>query len=362
VLEQTLDSAKDYVSVDDVVDLVLRIAREGRQRVYNVASSANVTHGEIVDCLQATTGCAVEVRPPRRARGLSADRHRPGHRGVRLPVRSPARRPPRRGGALRAGSPGPRMITIDTAAGIVTVTGEGGSRTLRFDDPEAFEIVSKAWLRVGWNVKHVYGFTWLGRPIIQLPEDVIRLQEVLFTVQPDVIVETGVAHGGGVIFFASLCKLLGRGRVIGVEIAFRATNRAAIEAHSLASYVTLIEGDSTDPRVLDGVRARIGPTDRVFVTLDSSHRKKHVLAELEAYAPLVSPGSYVVVMDGIMEDLVGAPRTDPDWAWNNPRRAAREFVDKHPDFVIEQPPFLFNEGSVRTPVTYWPAGYVKRLR
>jgi cephalosporin hydroxylase len=254
------------------------------------------------------------------------------------------------------------MITIDTAAGIVTVTDEGGQRTLRFDDPEAFEIISKVWLRVGWDVKHVYGFTWLGRPIIQLPEDLIRLQEVLFTVQPDVIVEAGVAHGGGVIFFASLCKLLGRGRVIGVEIALRAESRAAIEAHPLGSYVALIEGGSTEPRVLHRVRAQIGRADRVLVALDSSHTKEHVLAELEAYAPLVSPGSYVVVMDGIMEDLAGAPRTDRDWAWNNPRRAALEFVDRHPDFVIEQPPFLFNEGTVRTPVTYWPAGYVKRLR
>jgi cephalosporin hydroxylase len=185
---------------------------------------------------------------------------------------------------------------------------------------------------------------------------------LLFTVQPDVIVESGVAHGGGVIFFASLCKLLGRGRVIGVEIALRAASRAAIEAHPLASYVTLIEGGSTEPGVLDRVRAQIGPADRVLVALDSSHTKAHVLAELEAYAPLVSPGSYVVVMDGIMEDLAGAPRAGPDWSWNNPRRAAQEFVDQHPDFVIEPPAFLFNEGSVRTPVTHWPAGYVTRRR
>jgi cephalosporin hydroxylase len=185
---------------------------------------------------------------------------------------------------------------------------------------------------------------------------------VLFTVRPDVVVETGVAHGGGLIFFASLCKLLGGRRVVGVEIELRAASRAAIEAHPLAPYVTLIDGSSTAPDVLDRVRAQIGPADRVLVALDSGHSRENVLAELEAYAPLVSPGSYIVAMDGIMEDLVGAPRSRPDWAWNNPRRAALEFVARHPDFVIEQPPFLFNEGSVRAPVTYWPAGYVKRLR
>jgi cephalosporin hydroxylase len=254
------------------------------------------------------------------------------------------------------------VITIDPAAGIVTVTDERGRRTLRLDDPEAFEVVSKVWLRIGWDVKHVYSFTWLGRPVIQLPEDLVRLQEVLFTVRPDVVVETGVAHGGGLIFFASLCKLLGGRRVVGVEIELRAASRAAIEAHPLAPYVTLIDGSSTAPDVLDRVRAQIGPADRVLVALDSCHSRENVLAELEAYAPLVSPGSYIVAMDGIMEDLVGAPRSRPDWAWNNPRRAALEFVARHPDFVIEQPPFLFNEGSVRAPVTYWPAGYVKRLR
>jgi cephalosporin hydroxylase len=253
------------------------------------------------------------------------------------------------------------IVTIDTDAGLVTVAEAQGPRVLRLDEPEAFDLVSKAWLRVGWDVKHVYSFTWLGRPIIQLPEDLVRLQELLFTVQPDVIVETGVAHGGSLIFYASLCKLLGKGRVIGVDIEIRPLNRAAIEAHPLAPYIDLVEGSSIDPGVLDEVKRRIGPTDRVFVALDSAHDKAHVLAELRAYAPLVSPGSYIVVMDGIMEDLVGAPRSQPDWAWNNPRQAALEFVAEHPQFVIDRPPFLFNEGRVRTPVTHWPGGYVKRV-
>jgi cephalosporin hydroxylase len=254
------------------------------------------------------------------------------------------------------------VITIDPVAGTLTVTDERGARALALGDPEAFELLSTVWLRAGWAAKHVYSFTWLGRPIIQLPEDLVRLQEVLFRVQPDVIVETGVAHGGGVIFYASLCKLLGKGRVLAVEVGLRPHNRTAIQTHPLAPYITLIDGDSTDPRVVAEVQARVQPGDRVLVALDSNHVKAHVLAELDAYAPLVSPGSYIIAMDGIMGDLAGAPRSRPDWAWNNPGQAATEFVARHPDFVIETPPFLFNEGDIRTPVSYWPNGYIKRLR
>src|SRR6185369_4105947 len=110
--------------------------------------------------------------------------------------------------------------------------------------PEAFRILSKLWLRSGWDTKYVYSFTWLGRPIIQLPEDLIRVQEVIYRVKPDVIVETGVAHGGTLVFYATLCKAMGRGRVIGIDIDIRAHNRAAIENHELASYITLVSGDS----------------------------------------------------------------------------------------------------------------------
>jgi cephalosporin hydroxylase len=126
------------------------------------------------------------------------------------------------------------MITIDSQAGVVTVEDGGRTRTLRMDEPEAFRVVSEAWLRVGWATKHVYSFTWLGRPVIQLPEDLLRVQEVVFSVKPDVIIETGVAHGGGLIFYASLCRLAGRGRVVGIDLEIRPQNRAAIRTHPLA--------------------------------------------------------------------------------------------------------------------------------
>jgi cephalosporin hydroxylase len=254
------------------------------------------------------------------------------------------------------------MIKIDLEQGTVSVDDNGLTREYKLDTPEAFRIISSAWLRAGWDNKYVYSFTWLGRPIIQLPEDMMRLQEVIHTIRPDVIVETGVAHGGSLIFYASLCKAMDHGRVIGVDIEIRPHNREAIESHPLASFITLFEGSSIDPAVVANVKTKIRPGDKVIVLLDSCHQKQHVLAELEAYSKLISPGSYIVAMDGIMEEVVGAPRTAEDWTWNNPKQAALQFVAEHPDFGIEEPPFAFNEGTVTERVTYWPAAFIKRLR
>ena len=251
------------------------------------------------------------------------------------------------------------MIRIEDNKLIVS----SGDKISEYDigSPEAFRILSQLWLRSGWDNKHVYSFTWLGRPLIQLPEDMVRLQEVIFSVQPDVIVETGVAHGGSLIFYASLCKAMGKGRVIGIDVEIRSHNRQALEAHPLYPLITLIEGNSIDPEVVHSVKANIERDQTVMVLLDSCHTKEHVAAELEAFGELVSVGSYIVAMDGIMKDLVGAPRTKPDWAWDNPQEAAKEFVAAHPNFIIEQPHFEFNEGTISEPVTYWPNGFIKRL-
>ncbi len=165
---------------------------------------------------------------------------------------------------------------------------------------------------------------------------------------------------GSLMFSASLLKAMGGGRVIGVDVEIRPHNREAIEGHLLAALISLIEGSSTEASVVDRVRAELDESDTVLVLLDSNHTKEHVLAELNAYAPMVSPGSYIVVMDGIMGDLVGAPRTGEDWAENNPRAAALEFAAAHPDFAIEEPAFPFNEGMVTERVTYWPSGFLKR--
>jgi cephalosporin hydroxylase len=253
------------------------------------------------------------------------------------------------------------VITFDTERAVVIVQEAGGPREIPFDSPEAFREASRVWLRCGWDTKYVYGFSWLGRPIIQLPDDLLRIQEVIAGVGPDVIVETGVAHGGSLVFYATLCKALGRGRVVGVDVEIRPHNRQAIEAHLLAPLITLIEGSSTDPATVGAVRATIQPGERVLVVLDSNHTADHVLAELEAYSPLVTPGSYIVAADGIMQDLVGAPRSKPDWGWNNPRTAVRTFLASHPQFVGEDPAFPFNEGAITERVTYWPEGFLRRV-
>lgn len=252
------------------------------------------------------------------------------------------------------------MITIDKDK--VTITSNGEQREYDIGSQEAFGVLSQLWLRSGWDNKYVYSFTWLGRPIIQLPEDMFRLQEVIFSVQPDVIIETGVAHGGSLIFYASLCKAMGKGRVVGIDIEIRPHNRKAIEAHPLFPLITLIEGSSIDPGIVAQVKEQVQPGETTIVFLDSSHTREHVLSELNLYSPLVSVGSYVVAMDGIMEQVAGAPRTAPDWSWNNPQQAAIQFVEGNPDFIIEEPSFHFNEGTITERITYSPRGFIKRIR
>lgn len=252
------------------------------------------------------------------------------------------------------------MIQIDMENGWVSETTAAGEQRHLIGTAEAFSVISKAWLRSGWDNKYVYSFAWMGRPVIQLPEDMLRIQEVIYQVKPDVLIETGIAHGGSLIFYASLFKAMGKGRVVGVDIEIRPHNRTAIEAHELSSYLTLIEGSSTAPDIVEQVKAQIKPGDTVMVVLDSCHSKEHVLGELEAYAPLVTQGSYIVATDGIMHWLGNAPRTQDDWSWNNPKNAADEFVAKHPEFDNTQPAFPFNEGNITEMVTYWPGAWLKR--
>ena len=254
------------------------------------------------------------------------------------------------------------IIKIDTENAEVTVTENNREQTYSFQSQEAFQVVSDAWVRVGWDVKHVYTFTWFGRPIIQLPEDMIRIQEVIYQVKPDVIIETGIAHGGSLVFYASLCKSMNHGKVIGIDVEIRSHNRKAIEEHELFEYIKLFEGNSTDPKVVDSVISKVKPDENVIVILDSDHTKQHVLDELHAYAGIVSVDSYIVACDGIMGNLFGAPRSNNDWSWNNPRAAAEEFIKSNDDFIIEEPEMVFNESIITERVTYWPHAFIKRIR
>jgi cephalosporin hydroxylase len=254
------------------------------------------------------------------------------------------------------------ITTIDEDAGVVTVSAEGIESRYSLASAEGFAAASKAWLRAGWDAKHVYSFTWLGRPIIQLPEDMVRMQEVIYTLKPDVIVETGVAHGGSLVFYASLLSLIGKGRVIGIDLTIRPHNRAAIEAHELSHLITLVEGDAVSKDTAKLVSSLVRDGEKVLVLLDSNHSHQHVLDELRIYGKLVSRDSYIVATDGIMQQVRGAPRTQSDWDWNNPRQAVTDFLRGNMDFVLEEPEWLFNEGAVTARVTYWPDAFLRRVR
>jgi len=251
-------------------------------------------------------------------------------------------------------------LTIDTET--KTITWEDGPNNGSMDlyGKESFETLSDLWVKVGWNQKHAYTFSWLGRPIIQLPQDMIRIQEVIFSVKPDVIVETGIAHGGSLIFYASLCRLLERGRVVGIDIDIRSHNRRAIESHPLFPLITLVEGNSVDPETVARVKELVKPGEKILVVLDSCHDKEHVAAELKAYHELVTLGSYLVATDGLTKNLTDVPRGDSSWDWNNPLDAAAEFAESHTQFVLEQPPWPFNESELTKDVTHWPGAWLRR--
>lgn len=252
-------------------------------------------------------------------------------------------------------------IVIDTDKNELVLEGAAGMRTFDLYSKNAFELLSDLWLKTSWNQKYSYTFTWMGRPIIQHPEDLVRLQEVIYTLKPDVIIETGVAHGGSLILSASLMKAMGKGRrVVGVDVEIRPHNRKAIEAHELAPMIRLVEGNSVAPEIVVRAAQEIEPGDTVLVILDSNHTRAHVAAELEAYHHLVTPGSYIVATDGIMRDVCDVPRGTPGWKEDNPAQAAEDFAASHPQFVIESPAWKFNESDLDKNITGWPEAWLRR--
>ena len=253
-------------------------------------------------------------------------------------------------------------IIIDTAARNLTTVDGGSERTFNLYSKAAFEAISREWIRVGWSLRYYNNFSWFGHAVLQLPEDLVRLQEVVYRVRPDVIIETGVFGGGSLMFHATLCQALGKGRVIGIDKCIGADQREAIRRHLLGSRISLVEGDSVSPEVLGRVSEMIGPQESVLVILDSGHTKDHVGRELECYSRFVTPGSYIIATDGIMRELADVPGGQPAWTFDNPLAAANEFAARHPEFRQQQPAWSSHEGELTENVTYWPGAWLERLQ
>jgi len=203
--------------------------------------------------------------------------------------------------------------------------------------------------------KYTYNFTWLGRPIIQFPQDLAALQEIIWATKPDLIIETGIAHGGSLIFHASMLHLLGnQGRVLGVDIDIRDHNRAEIEAHPMFERIDMIQGSSIEDEVAAQVAAAASKSGRVMVILDSNHTHDHVLSELEIYAPLVSKGCYMVVFDTLIEDMPEGSFPDRPWdKGDNPRTAVNAFLEMTNRFEVDA------AMDAKLQISVAPGGYLK---
>ena len=226
-------------------------------------------------------------------------------------------------------------------------------------------------MRESIRAQYSYNFRVLGRPVIQYPQDIVAIQELIWQIKPDLIIETGIAHGGSLILSASMLALLDycdavengelldpkatKRRVLGIDIDIRAHNRAAIEAHPMAHRIDMIQGSSIAPEVIAQVQAQAAGYERVVVILDSNHTHAHVLAELQAYAPLVSKGSYCVVFDTVIEDLPAGMYPDRPWdVGNNPKTAVREYLTQNPTFEVDE------DMEAKLLITVAPGGYLRR--
>jgi cephalosporin hydroxylase len=205
--------------------------------------------------------------------------------------------------------------------------------------------------------QYSYNFSWMGRPIIQYPQDMIAMQELIWEIKPDLIIETGIAHGGSLIYYASILELIGKGEVLGIDIDIRAHNKAAIEAHPMFKRITMIEGSSVDAATVDKVRSFASGKATIMVCLDSNHTHEHVLNELNCYAPFVTKDSYLVVFDTIVEDMPDNYLPGRPWKkGDNPKTAVWEFIKEHPEFEID------HSIDHKLLISVAPEGYLKRVK
>jgi cephalosporin hydroxylase len=235
----------------------------------------------------------------------------------------------------------------------ITLTADGQETSCDLYSEEGFAAVAALWVKLSTQYRRMYEPRWLGVPIIQLSDDIVIAQELIWQLRPDVIIETGVAHGGSLILSASICELIGHGQVVGIDVDIRPHNRAAIEAHPMKKRITLIEGSSIAPEVFAQAQATCAGAAKVLVLLDSNHTAAHVTKELELYHQLVTPGSYIVAMDGAQRDVWDIPRGKKEWRHDHPLVAVGSFLQTHPEFTVDP-------HWTRLAITASPGGYLRR--
>jgi cephalosporin hydroxylase len=236
----------------------------------------------------------------------------------------------------------------------ITVTSGIEKKTVDLYSQEGLELVGQLWVKAYAQARLTHEVSWMGIPIIQFPEDVCMMQEILWKVRPDVIVECGIAHGGSLVFYAAQMELIGKGKVIGVDVEIRHHNRLAISNHMMTHRIELIEGSSIAPQTIELVKEKIKGARKVMVILDSNHSTEHVAEELELYSAMVTEGSYMIAMDGAQAYVWDIPNAKPGWKDDNPLIAIEKFVKKDKRFVID-------EHYTRLKVTSNPKGYLRRL-
>lgn len=216
---------------------------------------------------------------------------------------------------------------------------------------------TKEWIQQSWKHEYVYHFNWLGRPIIQFPQDIIAMQEIIWKVKPDVIIETGIARGGSIIFSASILELIGKGNVVGIDIDIRKHNKEEIKKSHLFKRITLLQGSSIDKKIVKEVSKICEDKKKIMVFLDSNHSHEHVLAELKMYSSMVTKGSYLVVFDTFVEDMPNEIVKDRPWSiGNNPKTAVHEFLKKNNRFKIDY------QIENKLLITSCPTGYLKCIK
>jgi cephalosporin hydroxylase len=217
-------------------------------------------------------------------------------------------------------------------------------------------MLSNLWIKVAAEFKLMYELTWMGRPIIQFGTDMIMLQELIWKIKPDIFIETGIAHGGSLIYTASLFELMGNnGQVIGIDLEIRAHNRVAIEAHSMYKRIKMIEGSSISETTINELEKLLESGKKTMVMLDSNHSREHVLSELRLYSKYVNVGSYLIVQDGSQEWVSDIPRGKPEWKEDNPLAAIDLFLKENDAFVID-------DTYTRLGITQSPNGYLKKVK